>query len=81
MAALVVLAIFLSLSSLFGGEMAAQVIPSLLSKTLEYGFAIIGWVMLWRPIEILVFEPIALKDNIVALQKSSELRVLIHKSS
>jgi|SRR5215831_5200991 len=77
-AALVVLAIFLSLSSLFGSEMA-QVIPSLLRKTLEYGFEIIGWVMLWRPIEILVFEPIALRDNIAALRKLAELRVLIYQ--
>jgi hypothetical protein len=79
-AALVVLAIFLSLSSLFGSEMA-QGIPSLLRKTLEYGFEIIGWVMLWRPIEILVFEPIALKDNIAALKKLAKLRVLIRKSA
>ena len=77
-AALIVLAIFLSLSSLFASEMA-QVIPSLLRKTLEYGFEIIGWVMLWRPIEILVFEPIALRDNIAALQKLAELRVLIYQ--
>jgi hypothetical protein len=67
-AALIVLAIFLSLSSLFASEMA-QVIPSLLRKTLEYRFEIIGWVMLWRPIEILVFEPIALRDNITALER------------
>jgi len=77
-AALIVLAIFLSLSSLFASEMA-QVIPSLLRKTLEYGFEIIGWVMLWRPIEILVFEPIALRDTIVALRKLAELRVLIYR--
>ena len=56
----------------------AQVIPYLLRKTLEYGFEIIGWVILWRPIEILVFEPIALRDNIAALQKLAELRGVLY---
>ena len=36
----------------------------LLRKTLEHGFEIVDWVMLWH-IEVLVFEPIAIKNKII----------------
>src|SRR5271157_709648 len=58
-AALVLLAFFLTLSNLFASEVTEGMRP-LLRKTLEYGFEIVGWVMLWHPIEALVFEPIAI---------------------
>ena len=38
--------------SLFASELTAGLRP-LLRKTLEYGLEIVGWVMLWYPIEVL----------------------------
>jgi len=74
--ALILLAFFLSLGSLFGSEVTVA-FPSLIRRTLEFGFEITGWVMLWHPIELLVFEPFTLKDRIAALQKLMALRVVV----
>lgn len=74
-AAAVLLAFFLALSSLFSSELTEGLRP-LLRKTLEYGFEIVGWVMLWYPIEVLVFQPIAIKTRIKALRRLMELRVV-----
>lgn len=73
--ATVLLAFFLAASSLFASELTAGLGP-LLRKTLEYGFEIVGWVMLWHPIEVLVFQPIAIKTRIKALRRLMELRVV-----
>jgi hypothetical protein len=73
--AIVLLAFFLALSSLFASDLTAGLRP-LLRKTLEYGFEIVGWVMLWYPIEVLVFQPIAIKSRIKALRRLMELRVV-----
>jgi len=75
-AAVVLLAFFLALSQLFASEITEGMRP-LLRKTLEYGFEIVGWVMLWHPIEVLVFEPIAIKHKITALRRLMELRVVV----
>ena len=75
-AALVLFAFFLTLSNLFASEVTEGMRP-VLRKTLEYGFEIVGWVMLWHPIEALVFEPIAIKHKITALQRLMELRVVV----
>jgi hypothetical protein len=74
--ALILLSIFLTLASLLASE-ATTGLPSLLRRTLEYGFEITGWVMLWHPIELLVFEPFLLKDKIAALRKLAQLQVVI----
>jgi hypothetical protein len=74
--ALILFSVFLTLASLFASEVASGV-PSLIRKTLEYGFEITGWVMLWHPIELLVFEPFLLKDKIAALRKLTELQVVV----
>jgi hypothetical protein len=44
---------------------------------MEYGFEIIGWVMLWYPIEVLVFQPMAMKTRIAALRKLKDLPVVL----
>jgi len=75
-AATVLLAFFLALSSLFGSELTAGLRP-LLRKTFEYGFEIVGWVMLWHPIEVLVFQPIAIKTRIEALRRLMDLQVIV----
>ena len=75
-AALVLLAFFLSLSNLFASDITEGMRP-LLRKTLEYGFEIVGWVMLWHPIEALVFEPITIKHKVTALRRLMDLRVVV----
>ena len=52
-AALILLAFFLALANLFASD-ATEGMRPLLRQTLEYGFEIVGWVMLWHPIEALV---------------------------
>lgn len=74
--ATILLAFFLSLSSLFAGQWTEALRP-LLRRTLEYGFEIIGWVMLWYPIEVLVFQPIAVKSRIKALRRLINLKVVV----
>ena len=74
--ALFLLAISLTIASFFGSEVTRGV-PSVLRRTLEYGFEITGWVMLWHPIELLVFEPFQTKDKIAALCRLAELRVVL----
>jgi hypothetical protein len=75
-AAIVLLAFFLTLSSLVASEWAAGIRP-LYRRTLEYGFEIVGWVMLWYPIEVLVYQPIAIKGKIRALRKLAKLRIVV----
>jgi len=74
--ALILLAFFLGLGSLFASEVT-NAVPSLVRRTLEFGFEITGWVMLWHPIELLVFEPFTFKDRIAALHKLMALRVVV----
>ena len=75
-AALVLLAFFLTLANFFASE-ATEGMRPLLRQTLEYGFEIVGWVMLWHPIEALVFEPIAIRHKITALQRLMQLQVVV----
>jgi hypothetical protein len=74
--AVVILAVCLSLSSLFTSEQAEATRP-LLRKTFEYGFEIVGWVILWHPIEVLVFEPLAIRSRIAALKTLATVEVFI----
>jgi hypothetical protein len=53
----------------------------LLRETLEFGFEIIAWVMLWNPIDALVFEPIAIKRKIKALRRLMRLQVVVEASN
>ena len=77
-AAVLLLAFFLALAQFFASEYTEGMRP-LLRTTLEYGFEIVGWVMLWHPIEVLVFEPIAIKHSINALRRLVELRVVVEQ--
>jgi hypothetical protein len=71
---LILLSVFLTLGTFFASEMTSG-LPSLLRRTLEYGFEIIGWVTLWHPIDLLIFEPFLLKDKMAVLRKLTQLRV------
>ena len=74
--AIVLLAFCLALSNLFASSWTEGLRP-LIRKTFEYGFEIVGWVMLWYPIEVLVFQPIAIRNRIAALQRLLELIVVV----
>jgi hypothetical protein len=75
--AVVVLAGCLALSSLFASEVTQGMGP-LIRKTFEYGFEIIGWVILWHPIDVLVFSPVAIRARLAALQCLASLEIVIH---
>ena len=74
--ALVMLTICLALSSLFASDLTEWMRP-LIRKTFEYGFEIIGWVILWHPIDVLVFSPVAIRARLAALQTLATVDVVI----
>ena len=74
--AFVALAICLALSSLFGSEITEGMRPHL-RKTLEYSFEIIGWVMMWHPIEVLLFTPITIRMRMRPLRTLSKIYVVV----
>lgn len=73
---ILMLTICLGLSSLFGSEMTEWMQP-LVRRTLEAGFEIIGWVILWHPIQVLVFAPVAIRVRLAALRTLATLNVVI----
>lgn len=74
--ATVLLAVCLSLSSLFASEWTEGMRP-LIRKTFEYGFEIIGWVILWHPVDVLVFMPLAIRSRIAALNAMAAMNVIV----
>lgn len=74
--ALLLLAACLALSSFFGSELTQGMQP-LVRKTFENGFEIIGWVLLWRPIEVLGFNPLAIRSRIRAWRTLASVTVII----
>jgi hypothetical protein len=74
--ALVMLAVCLALSSLFASDLTEWMRP-LIRKTFEYGFEIIGWVLLWHPIDLLVFTPVAIRARLAALKTLASVDVVI----
>jgi hypothetical protein len=71
-----VLAICLALSWFFSSEATANMRP-LLRKTLEYGFEIVGWVMMWHPIDTLGFTPLAIRSRIAAMEALASMDIVI----
>ncbi len=72
----IVLAICIALSTLFASDYTAGLRP-VLRTTLEYGFEIVGWVVMWSPIDILVFAPRPLRFRIRALQTLASATIII----
>lgn len=71
---LMMLAILLALSAFFASDLTAGM-PQLLRRPLEYGFEIVGWVMMWHPIEVFLFNPMANLSRINALRALSEMDI------
>lgn len=74
--AIVTLTICLALSSLFASDVTEWMLP-LMRTTFEYGFEIIGWVVLWHPIDVMVFAPVAIRARLAALQALATLNIII----
>jgi hypothetical protein len=74
--AMILLAICLAISSIFASELT-EGMPPHLRKTLEYSFEIVGWVLLWHPIEALAFTPLPLRYRIRALQALMGMDVVV----
>ena len=74
--AVVMLMVCLALSSIFASDMTQWMRP-LIRKAFEYGFEIIGWVILWHPIDVLVFSPVAIRARISALQSLASMEVVM----
>jgi hypothetical protein len=73
--ALVLLAICIALSSIFTSDVTKWMRP-LPRSIFERGFEIIGWVMLWHPIEVLGFTPLAARARIGALRTLAGINVV-----
>lgn len=76
---IVMLAICLGLSSFFASELTEWMRP-VIRRTLEAGFEIIGWVILWHPVQVLVFAPVAIRARLAALRTLANLNVVIREA-
>ena len=59
---ILILMFCMGMSSLFSSE-AVGVLPPLLSSTIGEGFNVIGWVMMWRPVEAFFFNPLPIRTS------------------
>ena len=57
-----ILLICVGVSSVFRSE-ALTFLPPLINSALGEGFNVIGWVMLWRPVETYFFDPIPIRTS------------------
>jgi hypothetical protein len=73
---ILILMVCMGLSSLFNSE-SFTALPPLLSSTLGEGFNVIGWVMMWRPVEAYFFNPLPLKTSTKALRFVQTLQLEI----
>jgi hypothetical protein len=73
--ALLLLSVCIGLAQLFASDVTQGMRP-LTRTTFEYGFEIIGWVLLWHPIELLAFTPLAIHARIAALQRLDGMTVV-----
>lgn len=74
--ALLMLTILVGLSALFAGDYVPW-IPVVLRRPLEYGFEIVGWVMMWHPVEVLLFNPMSSRAKLNALRALSRIKIVI----
>ena len=73
------LAICLAISSIFASDFTEGMRP-LIRKTFEYGFEIIGWVILWHPVDVIVFEPLMIRWRIKSLKTLAAMQVVVRSS-
>jgi len=73
---LLILAVCVALSSLFRSEVITF-LPPFLRNTLGEGFNVIGWVMLWRPVEAYFFDPLPIRKSSAVHRFLSSVRLEI----
>ena len=73
---LLILAICVALSSLFRSDVITF-LPPFLRNTLGEGFNVIGWVMLWRPVEAYFFDPLPIRTSSAVHRFLSSLQLEI----
>jgi hypothetical protein len=71
-----ILLICMGVSSVFNSE-AITFLPPLINSTLGEGFNVIGWVMLWRPVEAYFFDPLAIRTSSAAHRFLKSLQIEI----
>ena len=73
--ALLLLAACLAISHIFSSDFTQNMRP-LIRKTFEYGFEIIGWVILWHPVDVLVFSPLEIRSRLTSLKTLASINVV-----
>jgi len=71
-----ILLVCVGVSSVFRSE-AITFLPPLLSSALGEGFNVIGWVMLWRPVETYFFNPIPIRTSSTVHRFLKDLQIEI----
>ena len=71
-----ILIVCVGLASVFRSE-AIKFLPPLLNNALGEGFNVIGWVMLWAPVEAYFFNPIPIRTSSTVHRFLKSLRIEI----
>jgi hypothetical protein len=74
---ILILLVCVGLSSVFGSE-TIPFLPTLINNALAEGFTVIGWVMLWRPVEAYFFNPIPVRTSSRVHRLMKSLQIEIH---
>jgi hypothetical protein len=77
--AIVMLGLCLTLVELLASDLAAGMRP-LTRRTFESGFEILGWVLLWHPIDVLAFTPLEIRARIARLASLAAMTVTVRGS-
>jgi len=77
---ILILLLCMGMSSLFNSE-TITFLPPLVSSTLGEGFNVIGWVMLWRPVEAFFFNPIPVQASTRVHRFLQTLRIEVRAAS
>jgi hypothetical protein len=75
-----ILLVCVGLSSVFRSE-SITFLPPLINSALGEGFNVIGWVMLWRPVEAYFFNPIPIRTSSAVHLFLKSLRIEIRPQS
>ena len=73
---ILILLVCVVVSSVFNSE-AITFLPPLMNSTLGEGFNVIGWVMLWRPVEAYFFDPILVRTSSAVYRFLKSLQIEI----
>ena len=71
---LLILVVCVGLSSIFRSE-SLNFLPPLIEDGLAEGFIVIGWVMLWRPVEAYFFDPLSVRTSSAVHRFLSSLQI------